>query len=138
MTAVTMMAAYAGSIDFELGGPCDFNQTTALTTAYSALGVTFGSTAANRGGAVINKRGNFGLNARIGTDFLALSTDANLQDGHIASGPELILFSAPVSNVSLYVGSTSTPKCSRPYAAKRRVLVGCNRSIRAPMLRPYC
>ena len=101
---VLLPAAFAGSIDFEKGGPPLFAGTTALTNAYAGLGVTFSGPGGNDGGAILDQSSGFGVNAHSGTDFLAFNTDSMLSDGGVPRGPETILFGAPVSNVGLWVG----------------------------------
>jgi len=93
------VSAYAsGTIDFELSAPCNFTNTIPLTNAYAGLGVNF--TSGN--GAILDQCSNFGVNAHSGVDFLAFNSnpgDAN----YIPSGPEVITFDNPVSNVSIWV-----------------------------------
>ena len=60
-------------VDFELAGPCAFNQTVALSNQYAGLGVIFAGPSGNDGGAVLDQCGNFGINARSGTNFLAFN-----------------------------------------------------------------
>jgi hypothetical protein len=107
LAAAMMSSLYAGSINFELGGPCNFLQTTALTNAYAAQGVTFAGPSAPNGGAVLHQCAGFGMSARSGTNFLAFSPDGTLMDGGIAQGPETIQFASPVFNVSIFVAGTS-------------------------------
>ncbi len=97
------VSAYAGSIDFEVPGsaPCNFTNANPLTNAYSALGVNFTS----GGGAILGAGtscSNFGINAHSGNSFLAFNAGAT-QQAYIPSGPEVITFDAPVSNVSIWV-----------------------------------
>jgi hypothetical protein len=105
---VLLPVAFAGSIDFETGAPAGFAQTTALTNAYAALGVTFSGPGANDGGAILDQLGNFGVSAHSGVDFLAFNNGATLNGGGVPRGPETILFSAPVFNVGLWVGGESS------------------------------
>jgi hypothetical protein len=100
--------AFAGSINFEVGAPCNFIAATSLTSFYSGQGVTFSGPGAGSGGAILDQCGHFGVNAHSGTDFLAFNPNASLSAGGSASGPETITFSSLVSNISLFVGGTNT------------------------------
>jgi hypothetical protein len=95
--AAATTQASATTIDFETGAPSLFIQTTALTTYYSGLGVTF-SGVNGYGGSILNQAGNFGINARSGVDFLAFNTGVG--SGNI----EQVTFASPVSNFQIYVG----------------------------------
>lgn len=87
-----------------LAAPGVFASTVALTTLYAPLGVTFsGGLDPGDGGAILNQSGNFGVNARSGTNFLAFNRTATLNGGGIPRDPETITFATPVSSVSIYV-----------------------------------
>ena len=102
-------AAKADTINFDTGptgtpinAPCCFASTTPLTTTYISIGVTFSGPTANSGGAILNQSGDFGVNARSGTNFLAFNRDAFYSNGGVATDPERITFAALQSNVSIY------------------------------------
>jgi hypothetical protein len=107
---VLLPSAFAGSINFEMGAPSDFNQTTALTNTYSvSLGVTFSGPGGNNGGAILDQGSGFGVNAHSGVDFLAFNTtSATLSNGGTPEGPETIAFATPVFNVGLWVGGETS------------------------------
>jgi hypothetical protein len=108
--------AFGGSIDFELGAPALFVSTQALTNQYLSLGVTFSGPAAKSGGAVLDRSSNFsGMLAHSGADFLAFNASTVLSDGGIPSGPENIMFSSAVSDVSLWVGGLGTTYSLKAY-----------------------
>ena len=90
------VATNATTIDFESAAPCLFADTTALTTAYSGLGVTFAGTGGGNGGSILNQCGNFGIDARSGTDFLAFNTSS--LTGNVGA----LIFSQAQSSVSFY------------------------------------
>ena len=78
----------AGVVNFDLGAPCLFRETTRLTEAYAGLGVHFAGPGGNSGGAILDQCSNFdGMNARSGVDFLAFNNTALLSDGGIPTGP---------------------------------------------------
>jgi len=95
------LPAKATFIDFEgTGAPCCFSPTTPLTNLYTGLGVTF----AGEGGtsmSILNQSGNFGFNARSGTDFLAYNTQGASADS------ERLTFSSAMSAVSIWAASAS-------------------------------
>lgn len=103
IAAAMISSVYAGSIDFELSGPCNFLQATALSTAYTAQGVTFVGPLPPNGGAVLHQCAGFGVQARSGSNFLAFDPLAVLSDGGIPRGAEIINFAQPVLNVSIWV-----------------------------------
>jgi len=82
--------------------PTNFSSTTALTTLYTSLGVTFSGPGGNDGGAILDVASNFGVPARSGRNFLAFNRGALLNDGGIPTDPESILFSTLVSEVSIW------------------------------------
>ena len=94
------------TIDFDhdaagnsFNAPCLFADTTNLTNLYSSLGVTFsGGSSSTDGGAILNQCGNFGVNARSGSNFLAFNTGAQTENGGIPKGPESLSFSTPVTS----------------------------------------
>jgi hypothetical protein len=101
---VLLPSAFGGSINFETGAPSDFSQTTALTTTYIGLGVTFSGPGGVNGGAILDQLGGFGVNAHSGSDFLAFNTGATLSNAGTPEAPETIVFATPVFNVGLWVG----------------------------------
>ena len=95
----------ATTIDFELGGPCGFVNTSPLTNQYAGVGAVFSGPSAGLGGAVLNQCSNFNnIAAHSGVDFLAFN------DGSYAQGPEWIQFSTLQSSVSIWaaVGASVT------------------------------
>jgi len=116
-----VLAAFAGcgvagatDIDFELGGPINFASTFALTTEYSAQGVTFSGPTPGSGGGVLNVLSNFGVNPRSGSDFLAFNAGASYSGGvGNATSPETIAFDSAQTLVRIYASggdSTNTLK----------------------------
>ena len=83
--------------------PCNFFQTTALRDLYAPLGVTFAGSGPNDGGAILDQCGNFGVPAFNGTNFLAFNRNAEMQDGGIATDPQIIIFDPAASVVSIWV-----------------------------------
>ena len=108
LAALTLPALFGGSINFERSAPCVFLQAEPLGNEYTPVGPAFYSPIPSAGGAVIGQCGNFGINARSGTDFLAFNNESTLINGKAPAGPEVIRFSTPVSNISLFVGGTDT------------------------------
>jgi hypothetical protein len=95
----TLVPLSATSIDFEIpGAPCNFNQTSPLTTYYQGQGVVFSGPSQNQGGAVLNQCSNFGINAHSGTDFLAFNNQT------YATGPEKMTFTNGTNAVSIWAG----------------------------------
>jgi hypothetical protein len=89
--------AFARYINFEVSGaPCDFSETTPLTTYYGILGVTFSGMGGNPG-SILNECGAFGINALSGVDFLAFNTSVT------GTGDE-ITFARAESLFSIFVG----------------------------------
>ena len=101
-------ASVPGDIDFDDGTqPCNFDQTIALTTEYSALGVIFSGPGGNDGGAILDECGNFGVSGYSAPNFLAFNTGANLSNGGIPRGPETLTFSVTVDTVAINAGADS-------------------------------
>lgn len=91
------MPAQAVVIDFEgTNAPCCFGSTDPLTTLYSGLGVTFDGFGGDPG-TILNQTGNFGVDARSGTDFLAYNDSVGTNDGRL-------IFSSAASDFSIYAG----------------------------------
>jgi hypothetical protein len=108
-----------------LAAPPDFNHTTALTTLYAPLGVTFSGPGGNDGGAILNvgvaggpppdESGgsgtgpvpDFGVWAHSGSNALAFNRDATLaseaeHNGGVPTDPETITFATPWDKVSIF------------------------------------
>ena len=105
---LTIPALFGGAIDFERSAPCAFLQAEPLGNEYTPAGPAFHTAFPASGGAAIGQCGNFGINARSGTDFLAFNNRATLINGNTPAGPEVIRFSVPVANILLFVGGTET------------------------------
>ncbi len=88
-----------------------FSSVPALTNEYASDGLLFSGPAFGEGGAVLDQGGNFGVNARSGTQFLAFNDSASSQTG-TANGPERITLTAESArSVSVWVaggGATTT------------------------------
>jgi hypothetical protein len=98
-------ASVPGDIDFDDGPkPCNFSETVALTTEYSALGVVFSGPGGNDGGAILDQCGNFGVTGHSPPNFLAFNTDSNLSNGGIPRGPETLTFSVSADTVTINGG----------------------------------
>ena len=103
-------SAQAVSINFDTdasgnasSAPGSFINTTPLTNLYSSLGVNFSSSSgSNNGGAILDQSGGFGINARSGTKFLAFNRDIVYSNGGIATDPEILDFSTPISDISIF------------------------------------
>jgi hypothetical protein len=108
LAAITLPALFAGAIDFERAGPCSFLLAEPLGNQYTPADPAFHTPIPWSGGAILDQCGNFGVNAHSGTNFLAFNNEASLINGKVPAGPEVIRFSAPVSNISLFVGGTVT------------------------------
>ena len=103
----------------------------ALSTLYTALGVTFsGSAGAGSGGAIVNHdQGGFSVPTRSGANFLAFVS--NVFPNGYATGPETITFNRPVSAVTLYAISPGTSQFTiRAYSAANLLLASS--SVYAP------
>ena len=88
--------------------PCDFAQTTRLTTEFEGLGVIFEGPGGDDGGAVLNQCGGFEVSDFSPPNFLAFNCEAKMFDGGIPEGPETFLFDPPVTKVTALVGSDET------------------------------
>lgn len=82
--------------------PPAFIDTTPLTDLYAPLGVTFSGSGRLSGGAILNQRGNFGINARSGSNFLAFNRQIDYLDGGLATDPEIIKFDSPLRKFSIF------------------------------------
>lgn len=85
--------------------PSLFIEATALRDLYAPLGVLFRGPGLRDGGAILDQDSNFGgVSAVSGRNFLAFNpTDLFLADGGRPYGPETILFTLPVTHVSMFV-----------------------------------
>lgn len=99
LAALSSPAWALTTIDFDgTGAPDLFVDTTPLTNLYSGLGVTFAGNGGS-GGSILNQSGNFGFNARSGTDFLAFNT-------LVGTGyQEKISFDSSVSYVEIWAAN---------------------------------
>jgi len=99
------------TINFDDGTqPCNFDETTRLTTRYAGSGVTFAGPSGLDGAAILNECGAFSVSGFSPPNFLAWNTGASLSDGGIPRLPETLYFSPTVSSVSLKAahGSSSS------------------------------
>ncbi len=103
LAALTLPIIHAGSIDFEIGGPCTFQQAAPLRNEYQASGVTFDAPGGTPGGAILNQCAGFGVAPHSGANYLTFSRDGLYPDNTVPVPLQLILFTNPVFNVSLYV-----------------------------------
>jgi len=88
------------TIDFDdVWAPCAFADTHRLTDRYATLGVTFEGPDANDGGAILNECGGFSVIGHSKPNFLAFNAGAELKDGGLPVGPEILTFSPAVSDV---------------------------------------
>ena len=93
-------------IDFDdATQPCSFSSATRLTTAYSALGITFQGPGGNDGGAILDECGGFGVSGHSSPNFLAFNPPLTMNDGGNPTAPETLLFSSPVRYVHAKVGT---------------------------------
>lgn len=100
-------SAHAAVITFdELTAPALLSEAQALTTQYSAQGVTFSGT-----GAVLNENSDFMVNGYSGLNFLAYLSEAIIDFGgadRVSKAFDILTFSTPLSVVSFRVGSGLT------------------------------
>ncbi len=115
-------------IDFnDAPQPCVFMLTTALRTAYAALGVTFDGPAPLEGGGILNECGNFGVAGHSSPNFLAFNSGAAFSDGGIPRDPQQMHFSIPVSQVSILAATGVSwvgPATMRAYDAGNVLVSG--------------
>lgn len=103
MAPVPGATAASRSINFDdVTAPSFFAETTPLTTAYAAKGVTFGGLAGNPGGSVLNPN-TFSVTGYSGPNSLALNTVLGGAGGTL---PEVLTFTSPATTVSLKAGSS--------------------------------
>ena len=130
-------ASVPGDIDFDDGPkPCNFSDTVALTSEYSALGVVFSGPGGNDGGAILDECGNFGVSGYSPPNFLAFNVNSGLSNGGIPRGPETLTFSVAVDTVAINAGhdlaGTIAMECFDAGAAS----VGSQSITGAPALQP--
>lgn len=94
--AAPSASSAATVIDFELNVSGNFLTTSPLTTQYA--GLTFTGWQTGHGGHVLNQSTNFGVPALSGVDFLAFNPA-------VTDTIEIVSFAAPVTNVSVNIGS---------------------------------
>lgn len=91
-----------------IDAPDEFIDAVPLSDLFAPLGVVFsGGGSMINGGSILNVSGNFGVNARSGTNFLTFNALAKNMDGGTAAGPEVLNFSVRVSSISIF-GSTGS------------------------------
>jgi hypothetical protein len=112
---LTASLATATTITFDgTGAPAGFFATTSLTNLYASNGVLFSG-----GGAIVNQSGNFGINARSGTDFLGY----NLLS--YATGPLTMTFVANMSEFSIFAsGGNDAATFTASFRDASNVLLG--------------
>jgi hypothetical protein len=93
-------------IDFDAQNhSCGFDGTAALRDEYSGQGVIFAGSGPLDGGGLLDECGNFGVSGYSSPNFLAFNCGASFADGGVPRSPQTLTFSAPVSVVSVLVGS---------------------------------
>jgi hypothetical protein len=92
----------------ELSVPCFFRETTALRDRYAAEGVSFDFEVpgSRNGGAILDECAGFDVSGHTVPNFLAFNPDAELSDGGIPQGPEVISFERAVNHVQANVGAS--------------------------------
>src|SRR4029079_17875122 len=94
-------------VDFDdADAPCSFEETTALTTRYAGLSVTFAGPAPLDGGGILNSCGLPPLPGFSTPNLLAFLAGGLFLDGGEPRGPETIVFDFPTSYVQINVGGT--------------------------------
>jgi hypothetical protein len=108
MTPVNPEGGVGGGVSFDDMTPCFFSQTVPLEKFhFKHVGITFKGPNPLDGGAVLDECGSFGVTGQSSPDFLAFNCGSTLANGGQPVGPETMLFTPPVPNVSLWVGSGS-------------------------------
>ncbi len=90
-------------IDFEVGAPCSFEDTGPLRDLFADQGIHFEGPDSLDGGGILDQCGNFGIDARSGTNFLAFNRRSGYPNGGEPIDPELVRFDDDASSVSVYV-----------------------------------
>jgi hypothetical protein len=89
----------------EATAPCNFSDTTRLTTRYLSLGVLFEGPGGLDGAAIVHECGNWSVSGHSSPHFLGFNAGAGLLGGGTPQGPETLRFTVPTTSVSLRVGS---------------------------------
>jgi len=101
------------TVDFEVGAPCCFAETTPLT----AIGdVVFNGVNGN-GGSILNESGNFGIGARSGSDFYAFNTRGG-STGSIVD----VSFGSLINGFSIYAFSRGGTVSAEAYSSSNALL----------------
>jgi hypothetical protein len=103
-TVGTAQAATVVNFDTDANGnpisaPSGFVATSPLADLYASQGVRFRGLNSATGGAILDQGGNFGVNARSGTNFLAFNRST------YATDPESIIFDTLLTSLSIFAGS---------------------------------
>jgi hypothetical protein len=110
------VAAFSASATIEINFDIDasgnpitapdlFENTTRLTEVYAPLGIHFfGPDGSNGrdGGAILDQKGNFGVAALSGPNFLAFNRGIPMMDGGNPQDPEIITFDMLATNISIF------------------------------------
>jgi hypothetical protein len=98
-----------GFLDFDDFAPCTFSQTIPIPpTFYKHYGFTINGKNAKSGGAVLHECANLGVTGHSPPHFLAFDCGATLATGSTPFLPEKIIFTTPVSGVSMKIGSLTS------------------------------
>jgi hypothetical protein len=95
----------AGFLNFDDMTPCFFAQTVPVPPKfYKRYGFTIKGPDKNSGGAVLDECSNFGVTGHSSPNFLAFNCGSVLSTGGVPFLPEKLIFTTPVSGVSLKIG----------------------------------
>ena len=109
----------AGSLNFDDMAPCFFFQTIPVPpTFYQRYGFILKGPNATDGGAILNECSSFGVTGHSSPNFLAFNCGSTMSNGGVPFLPEKIIFTTPVSGVSLKVGSGGSAGQSVTFVAK--------------------
>ena len=93
-------------LNFDDMAPCFFEDTGPVRpTYYKKLGFTIKGPDANSGGAVLNECSSFEVTGHSSLNFLAFNCALQFSTGGVPFLPEKLIFTNPVSGVSLKIGS---------------------------------
>jgi hypothetical protein len=96
----------AGSLNFDDMAPCFFFQTIPVPpTFFKRYGFVLKGPNASDGGAILNECAGFLVTGHSSPNFLAFNCISTMSNGGTPFLPEKIIFTTPVSGVSLKVGS---------------------------------
>jgi hypothetical protein len=99
----------SGFLDFDDFAPCAFSQTIPIPpTFYKHFGFTINGPNAKSGGAVLHECSSFNVTGHSSPHFLAFNCGSTLATGGVPFLPEKIIFTTPVSGVSMKIGSLSS------------------------------